>query len=145
MPENAQNATETPGERVMRQHFQARIAERMGWFGDFLKNRQMLRDAAKKMNANLPGEAQAAEDDPMQISVGDTYVNAASQQDQGKPERTTLQKLTPLIASGLLGSGLLGGGYMVADALRGDQAEPPAQEYVDTDTQYELRLGEPEG
>jgi len=150
--------TETPKERVMRQWYQMKIAERTGQFGNMLQNFAMLRRGAKKQQQGTLGQPDGAEDageDPMHISVGDTYmtVHQSADTDGAQPETdvaqpttsgmSTAQKLAlgTALAVGIGGGGL-GIGTLIASLLRPDT---PTQEFVDTDTdtQYELFLGQP--
>jgi len=150
--------TETPKERVMRQWYQMKIAERTGQFGNMLQNFSMLRRGAKKQQDGTLGQSGGAEDvgdEPMQISVGDTYMTvhqsaetggAEAETDVAQPSNngmSTAQKLALGTAIALgLGGGGLGIGTLIASLVHPDT---PTQEFVDTDTdtQYELFLGQP--
>jgi len=144
------NATETPPERVMRQWYQGKLAERMGQFGAMLQSRELLRRGAlKQQDGTLgqPGDPPDLEDD-MQIRVGDevhyhqeaTPAAPVAMQPATKPEPSLLAKAAPLLLAAAIGASGVGIPAWMAGAF----SKPAAIESVDTDTQYLLELVSPE-
>jgi len=148
MPESV----ETPAEKLMRQWYASKLAERLMQATSMERNRAMLRRGARLMQTGQLGnpEAEVAEDEPVNIHIGDLVVTEGQQPavSQVTPSATskTLPEAKSSLASKLgtaatvaalvLGSGGLGAGLL---ALLRPQPEAPV--FVDTDAQYELRLG----
>ena len=146
--------TESPGERVMRQHYQGRIADRMAQVASMAANRELLRRGARKMqDGTLAQPGDPTEEDPMNIRVGDEvnhyYPASIAEPSQLPtiPETTpstppgTLAKLA--ISAALLASGA-GVGAGIPWLLGAFSQKPPAaQEYIDTTTSIGISGGEP--
>ena len=148
MVENAQS--ETPGQRTMRQWYQAKIGERLIQVAQMAKERSMLRRGAiKQQDGTLGSTGNPADlmDEPMNISVGDqTHYHAAplpSEESQEQPRASaTVGALAKwALAAALVGSGTAAGVGVpwLMELLRGaptqDQPVP-----VDLNTQYEALL-----
>ena len=125
---------ETPGQRVFRQWFQGKLAERMIAAGLMARKTDMLlRGALKQQDGTLgqPGEPTGADD--MQISVGDTYVMGGDTAEApAAPTAATpslLSKALPYVLAAVLGGGGVVGGLSVAGLRGGDK---PAVEDRDT-------------
>jgi len=129
-----------PAERVMRQWYQGKLAERLGQFAAMQQDRAILRRGAIKMQDGTLGQSAqppTVEDD-MNIRVGDEVHNhyptaAAANQESVQPsaEPSLLRKFAPLLLAGAIGAGAVA-------APRYFQGEAPA--LSDTDTQYFLEL-----
>jgi len=64
----------TPGEQTLRQWYQGRLAMTLMQGASMEKNRQMLRRGAMKQQDGTLGEpGEPAEEEPVNISIGDTY------------------------------------------------------------------------
>ena len=64
----------TPGEQTLRQWYQGRMALELLQGTSMERNRQMLRRGAKKMQDGTLGQpGEPAEEEPVNISIGDTY------------------------------------------------------------------------
>jgi len=79
----------TPGEQTLRQWYQGRMALELLQGTSMERNRQMLRRGAKKMQDGTLGQpGEPAEEEPVNISIGDTYQVMPAQQGQQQPTPT---------------------------------------------------------
>ena len=147
MPETVQ--TETPADRTMRRWFEGKLAERLGQAGQMFQDRAMMRRGAKKQQdgtLNQPGEP---EPEDMNIRVGDEIhyydapktIASSPVQTSGFADFLKKAAIAAALTAGGAGVGvgipwLLGAFEKAAPAV-----VPAAVESIDTDTQYELRLG----
>ena len=149
-------STETPAEKVMRQWYQGKLAERLMQMAHLAQNRSLLRRGARKMQDGTLGQVtDDAEEDPVNIHIGDVVVTEDKRPTTAEvaTEAKTTTALesptatTPLWQKVLVVWGLMsaGAGVTAAIPFALSLLEKPAEQQTfvdtDTDTQYELRLG----
>jgi len=155
-PTPTPTTTETPGEKTFRRFYEGRLAARLMQAASMERNRNLLRRGARKMQdgtLNQPGDP--TEEEPVNISIGDTIHYApqpAAQPATAPPQRTpaaapqsglsTLGKIGA--AAALLVSGA-GAGAAIPWLLGAFQKQPPAavQPAQGDDTWQTLRLSSP--
>lgn len=125
---------ETPGEKVMRQWYQGKLAERMGQFAAMMKARQLLHRGALKMQDGTlgqPGEPETVED--MNIRIGDEnhYPTPITPSEPG-----FASKIAPLLLAAALGAG----GLALWNAIQPNDPIPTVIP-IDTDTNTQYILG----
>ncbi len=133
---------EVTPEKVLKQWYQAKLVERLMQVGAMAKDRALLRRGSRKMQDGTLGQSSdnAAEDDAMNIHIGDVVVS----QDAPSPSPSPLAPADgagSLLKTALISAALIAGpgvGVAIPWALGAfDHPEPPAV-MTDKDTRYEL-------
>jgi len=145
MAEQTHQQAETPAERTMRRFYEGRLAERLAQFGEMIRSRALLRRGARKMQDGTLGQAtsDAVEDEEMNIRIGDEV--HYHQPEAGTASPTALPAVArrfdwvrrAAVAAALLATGA-GSAAALLQLL--PSTDPPAA--VDTNTEYELQLGQ---
>ncbi len=144
----SQSQAESPGKKTMRRYYEGRLVEELMQATSMAQNRAMLRRGARKMQdgtLNQPGEP--AEEEPVNISIGDTVYHAAQSSAAGEvPAKSASPAASGALAKIGLAAALLAGGAVAGVAvpwLAGWFTQKPAAE-AGEDTWIELRLTKPE-
>ena len=90
----------TPGEKTMKWWYQAKLAERLVQAMSMEKNRILLRRGAQKMQDGTLGQVgEPEEEEPMNISIGDTYQVMPAQPSQPVVSTPTPTVSTPEVST----------------------------------------------
>ncbi len=145
MPDTTMEAPTTAelDRKVARQWFQGTLAERLLQATSMERNRELLRRGARKMQdgqLGIPGND--AEDEPVNIHIGDqTFTQAAAPQTPTAPSGTPFWQKA-LVSAALVASGAGAGGGIpwLLGAFDKPAAEQAAPTLADTDTKYQLSI-----
>jgi len=138
----------------MRQWYQGKLAERLGQFSAMMKDRNMVRRGALKMQDGTlgqEGDPLALEDSDMNIRVGDEvhYHTPAAEvvsspvattELTSEPKQSLLTKTLPFVLASALGASGIAVPAWMAGAFSKPVTLPSVKTAVDTDTQYTLEL-----
>ena len=135
----------TPGEKLMLQRYQGRLAERLLQATSLAQNRNLLRRGARKMQDGTLGTASdGAEEEPVNIHIGDmTVTQSATPLSQAEPTTPASKKDIGSLLKTLLISAALAAGPGIGVAIPwalGAFDRPAAAAVVDTDTDTRYKL-----
>ena len=143
MPD-ATATVETPGEKVMRQWYLAKLAERLIQATSIAQNCSLLRRGAKKMQDGMLGtsDRNTAEEEPVNINIGDQYINQAVEAAEAVATVAGSDWLKKaLVSAALVASGVgAGAGIPWLAGMFDKPAAVEAPTFDDTNTQYELSI-----
>ncbi len=137
---------EVTPEKIMKQWYQGKLAERLMQAGAMAKDRALLRRGSRKMQDGTLGQSSdsTAEDDAMNIHIGDVVVSQAEPSPPPATPVVARPNIAPVaggagsfLKKALLSAALLalgGGAGSIIPWLAGAFDKPAVQTVVDTDT-----------
>jgi hypothetical protein len=153
-PDEIGAAEKALGLKLAEQYFETKIAHNAACLHEHLRQNRIVERLAQRTQDAAFGETDstpALEGEDMGVNVGNTITNYYGQKDEKTVEPGESEKIkaslrsklgtAALVSALVLGSGGLGAGALALLQLANQELAAEGPTNVDTDTQYELRIG----